>query len=218
MIIHYEDDVLIAVEKPSGLFVHPSDEDGRIDTHLVKQVREHTGGWCSPINRLDRPVSGIVLFGKNSEVIAQVQARWHDIETQKEYICLCRGTLDSAGTFDEPIKDDNGVEKAALTHYWPLWSGHKTTLCRVVIESGRKHQIRRHFTRHVHNLVGDTTYGKGPINREFRANFALHRIFLHAKGLRFNHPVTNHPIAIISKLPPELINTLVLMGHGGENL
>ncbi|MFZ9000866.1 MAG: RluA family pseudouridine synthase [Bacteriovoracaceae bacterium] len=207
--ILFQDDYYIAVEKPSGVFVHPMEKRGIEErNNLLKRVKEQTGHYLYPVNRIDRPVSGVVLFALNKEATRKMQDIWKDDETKKYYITLCKGTLDEPGEFNFALKDDNGNEKQSRTTYGPIYSFGDITLCLVQIFTGRKHQIRRHFSRRCMNLLGDTTYGKGKVNHFFRDHFGLGRIFLHSSRLEFIHPFTNEKVKIYSELSEDLRKAL----------
>lgn len=205
----FQDDHYIAVNKPSGLLVHPYKSECTDREHLMKYVKAQTGLYLYPMHRLDRPVSGIVLFALSSLAASRLQKIWSSDLVTKEYHCLVRRHLFESGVFDFELSDEAGIKKPAITRYWPLERFKDTTLVRVQIETGRQHQIRRHFSRLCRNLVGDTTYGKGVTNNYFREHFSLHRIFLHASKLIFTHPFTGEAIHIHANLPDELNSVLV---------
>lgn len=210
--ILYQDDHYLAVHKPSGLLVHRSSECADRD-NLMKQVKKQTGLFLHPLNRLDRPVSGIVLFALSSDATRALQEIWGTGSVTKEYHCLVRRHLFEPGHFDYELSDDSGVKRQALTRYWPLQRFANTTLLRVEIDTGRRHQIRRHFARCCHNLVGDTMYGKGVTNNFFRDHFNLHRIFLHASRLQFRHPFTEEIVTIECPLPPLLEDVIAKLSN-----
>ncbi len=200
----YQDDHYIVVNKPSGILVHPYKSESNERTHLMKYVKEQTGHYLYPIHRIDRPVSGIVIFALSSEAAAAIQKIWSSEKVEKEYLCLARRQIFEDGTYTFELSNDKGVKQHATTHYFPLDVFEDCTFLRVKIETGRKHQIRRHFSRRCFNLVGDTKYGKGDINRRFRKDYNLHRIFLHATKTCFEHPFTGERIEILCPLPVEL--------------
>ncbi len=211
--ILFQDDYYLAVNKPSGLFVHPTKEDAAVTETLLSIVKAMTGLYLYPLHRLDRPVSGVVLFALSSEAARLMQKNWHTSAVIKEYLCLVRRHFYQSGFFDFSLSDEDGIEKSALTHYWPLERFKDTSLMKVQIETGRRHQIRRHFSRVCHNLVGDTMYGKGKTNQFFREHFALNRIFLHAHHLSFIHPYTAQKIELTAALPDELTAVLVALSN-----
>lgn len=160
-----------------------------------------------PVNRIDKPVSGIVVFAKLPEGHRLLQENWPKDSTEKTYLTLCKGRLEFEGQFDFPLKNLNNKSlppKESLSLYYPLELFNNYTYLSVVIKTGRKHQIRRQFSRRCHNLVGDSTYGKGVINTLFRKEFGLNQIFLHAHKLSFEHPYSKKSIEILCPLPDSL--------------
>ncbi|MBT3980097.1 MAG: hypothetical protein HOE90_02025 [Bacteriovoracaceae bacterium] len=206
--ILFENSDLIAVNKPSGLLVHPYWSETNETECLMKQLRDHLGHWVYVIGRLDRPVSGIVLFGKNKESVRVIKDLWHLPSTRKSYLLLVKGIIDEPGVFELPLTDDNKVKKEAETEYWPLEKFEKATLVKAQILTGRKHQIRRHFSTGMHQIIGDTKYGKGRYNQYYRDHFDLHRIFLHAHSLRIDDASGLKLLDVECSLPQELESTL----------
>ncbi len=207
--ILFEDEHYIVVDKPSGLLIHPYKKETNERENLLKKVKEQTGHYLYPVHRLDRPVSGIVLFALTSEAGKKIKEIWHQESCVKEYTALARGYFDEdEGVMNFALTDEKGVKKEAITHYQVLKQFQKTALVKAQIKTGRHHQIRRHFSRRCHGLIGDTTHGKGRINQFFREHFNLHRIFLHANRLEFVHPYTKNKLTINCELPNDLAEVL----------
>ncbi|MFZ8932442.1 MAG: pseudouridine synthase, partial [Bacteriovoracaceae bacterium] len=179
-----------------------------VENYYKSPIIKQTNGQL-PIFRVRLPChKGNILteiFNVRKEKVYDI---WKDDETKKYYITLCKGTLDEPGEFNFALKDDNGNEKQSRTTYGPIYSFGDITLCLVQIFTGRKHQIRRHFSRRCMNLLGDTTYGKGKVNHFFRDHFGLGRIFLHSSRLEFIHPFTNEKVKIYSELSEDLRKAL----------
>ncbi len=207
--IIWRDDSVIAVNKPAGLLVHNSRWAGPKETSLRQLVARQIGQQVYPIHRLDRPTSGVLLYARTREAARL----WHDqlarSDTNKTYIALARGRLAGPMTVDHPLKIDE-VRRPALTHFLPLnyCPAEHVTLVQAMPRTGRQHQIRRHLARTAHQIIGDTTYGKGRINRYFRQTYALHRLFLHAAGLDITHPVTGQRLSLRAPLPADLLRSL----------
>lgn len=210
MEILYEDDHIIAVSKPPFLLVHRSRECTDKD-NLLKQVRNKIDRYVYPLHRLDRAVSGIVVFAKNSEDVRPFQEIWHTNKIRKYYIGLTRGLYREPGVFDFALKDENKVEKPATTKYSPLVRFKTSTLMEIEILTGRHHQIRRHFARRVHHLLGDRKYGKKKYNDYYRDNFDLQRIFLHSHKMELYLPYNDESITIKAPLANDLMVTLEKM-------
>lgn len=199
----YCDETLIAVEKPSGMLVHRSQESSDRD-FLLQRVRNEVGQHVFPVHRIDRAASGIVLFARSSDAARMLQQDWENSSTEKEYTALVLGTTPETGAVDVPLTSDKGIKQDALTSFDRLGLFGKGSLLRIRIATGRRHQIRRHMAHIKHHLIGDTTYGKGRINQWYRDNFGFSRLFLHACRLRVIHPILRVPLEVSSPLPPEL--------------
>ena len=202
--ILYQDDYFIAVNKPSGMLVHYYKECTDT-TNLMRFARDQTGYYLYPLHRLDRPVSGIVIFAIDQNAASELKKVWNSEQVEKEYLTLVRGEILEAGTFNFDLSNENKIKQTAITHYQPIeFFGDWNTLLKVKIETGRKHQIRRHFSRRCHQVIGDTAHGKGKVNRYFREHYDLNRIFLHGHSFNFVHPITKEKIFINCPLPKEL--------------
>lgn len=208
----YHDSHYIAAEKPSGLLVHPYWKETNEKECLLKELKRQTGLWLYPVHRLDRPVSGVVLFALSSEAGKRIQEIWRDGSTRKLYSALAKGAHTGTMRFDLPLGNEKKIPQEALTLARPLevFELEKTqaTLLEVEIKTGRKHQIRRHFSRCRAQLVGDRMYGKKPLNDFFKNRYGVERLFLHAKRLEFIHPYTDKIVCIESPLPPDLEQAL----------
>ena len=182
----FENDDFIAVNKPSGVIVHPwvecSDE-----TSLLYMLKEQTGKYIYPVHRLDRAVSGVIIFAYSSDAARLLKVSLEQVDTQKIYLALCMRELKKPVINEYELFNQRRTKKqSAKTGIIPLQTNGHVTLCKARIFTGRYHQIRRHFSSMGHHLVGDTKYGKGNVNRYFRAEYNLHRLFLHCSGLMFN--------------------------------
>jgi tRNA pseudouridine65 synthase len=207
--ILFQDEHYLIVNKPSGLLVHPYKKETNERDNLMKRVKEQTGLYLYPIHRLDRPASGILLFALSSEAGRKIQEIWHSDKVIKEYTALVRGQVESEGEMNFALTDpDTGKKKEAHTTYKLEKQFFKTALVKARIQTGRFHQIRRHFARRCHGLIGDTAHGKGRINQYFRDEFDLNRLFLHASYLKFTHPFSEETIEIHCHLPDELAKVL----------
>ena len=206
--ILYQDEHFVAVTKPSGLLVHPYWKETNEKKNLLKDLKAQVGQWLYPIHRLDRPVSGVVIFGLAPEPVKELQARWHDESTKKIYLALAKNAYTEICRFEFALNNEAKVAQDALTIATPLETFTDATFFEVEIKTGRKHQIRRHFSRRCSQIIGDRMYGKKPTNDFYRENLGLERIFLHAHQLSFLHPYTNERVTITSPLPEELARPL----------
>ena len=200
----FEDDDLIACDKPSGLLVHRG--IGRDDVVLVDLVREYTGDTPRPVHRLDRGTSGVTLFAKSGAVCAAVQQQFQTGEVTKVYLALVRGICPETGTIDHPVpRSEDGERVDAVTSYRRLEvfdaEPRALSLVEAMPHTGRFHQIRRHLKHIDHPIIGDANYGKGALNRAIRDRYGLDRLALHAARLELSHPVSGEMLSIEASLP-----------------
>ena len=201
-ILHRDAHILV-VDKPGGLLVHRSSESTDRDV-LLQRVREQTGKWLYPVHRLDRAASGALCFALSSDVARDLQTLFQADAVDKEYLVLVRGSTASEGESTRPLTSDKGTRQAAHTTFRKLAELSRCSLLSVRIHTGRRHQIRRHLAHLGHQVIGDTTYGKGKINRALRADYGLPRLFLHAWRLSFEHPRIDAPVHVAAPLAKDL--------------
>lgn len=217
--ILFENERVIAVEKPANVFIHPMKEDSSSkENNLLFHVRDYLNQYVYAINRLDRPVSGIVLFSKKNEDVSDLQKVWHQDTCKKKYLGMCLGEISIAGKFDSPLSRPRSslhevkkkVYQEALTLYAPLkfFENLRTTYLEIEICTGRYHQIRRHFRKAVHPLIGDRKHGKGFINKIFFEKYGLEQVFLHCNQLVYICPWSEQEINITCPLPQRLVEIL----------
>jgi 23S rRNA pseudouridine955/2504/2580 synthase len=219
----FEDDQLLAVDKPSGLAAHPG--TGITGATLVEEARAYLkvpadlppGEFRpSPAHRLDRDTSGIVLVAKTRKAMVGLTEIFTSGEsTRKTYLALAKGKLPRAeGVIDLPLSEHEQTSKSraargvnfqeALTRYRIVSSMKEATLLSLQIETGRTHQIRRHLEAVGHPVAGDRRYGDFPFNRLAKTRWGLRRMFLHAWKLELPHPVTGERLRLEAPLPAEL--------------
>ena len=206
--ILYQDDDLIVADKPPGLLVHRSRESSD-RVFLLQMLRDQVGRYLYPVHRLDRAASGAIAFALSSETARQLQASLTSPTARKEYLALVRGSAADSGEIDRPLTGANGEKKDALTRYEKLGEIYRSSLLRVRIFTGRRHQIRRHLAHLSHQLIGDTTYGKGKINRFLREEHGLPRMFLHCARLEFDHPQGGERVEVRAPLAEDLRSYLL---------
>jgi 23S rRNA pseudouridine1911/1915/1917 synthase len=225
--IIYEDNDLLVVDKPAGLIVFPegkiSGEKTLID-YLIEKKPELKSVGEQPrygvVHRLDKDTSGVLLVAKSSEALIFLQKQFKIRGVEKKYECLVEGTIkDDSGrietliarSFRDPRRQKaflkNGLNdksaREAITEYKVIKRFEAYTLLEVKIETGRRHQIRCHFSYLQHPVVGDKLYGfKNSVAPE-----GLTRQFLHAKYLKIQLP-NGETKEFTSDLPEELSNVL----------
>ena len=208
----YEDKDIIVVNKPKGLVVHPA--NGNPDGTLVNAIMaickgslSGIGGEIRPgiVHRLDKDTSGIIIIAKNDEAHINLSEQIKNREVKKTYIALVRGFVkENEATINMPIgrspKDRKKMAvvkngKNAITHIKVLERFNNYTLLQVNIETGRTHQIRVHLSEIGYPIVGDYTYSNG------KNEFGIVGQCLHAKSLKFRHPITNKEMYLEAELP-----------------
>ena len=211
----FQDEHLVAVCKPGGLLVHRTQEAPTEKRFLLQKVRDQLGGdWLYPVHRLDRACSGIVVFATSSEGAAALQSSMAADGTQKRYQALAVGRVPEAWVIDRLLTNKETRKKqtsrTAFERIRELQLGpdHFLSLVYARLGTGRRHQIRRHLAGESHFILGDTNYGKGRINRFYREEFDLPRLFLHADRLELAHPVTGDALIIQAPLPADLTDFL----------
>jgi 23S rRNA pseudouridine1911/1915/1917 synthase len=208
--IVHRDEVLLVVDKPAGLVVHPASSH-RGET-LVDQLAELAGGGPSErpgiVHRLDKDTSGLMVVARTEEAHRELSRQIKAREVKREYLALVEGALDSrTGTIDAPLGRDRrrrtrravrgAGEREARTHFEVIEQLSEDTYAHVRLETGRTHQIRVHFAAIGHPVAGDAEYGG-------RARHGLERQFLHAARLSFRHPGDGEQMSFESELPADL--------------
>ncbi len=219
--IIYQDDHLVVIDKPAGVAAHPSvgwvgpTVPGAL---LSLGIQLSTSGAAERqgiVQRLDVGTSGLMVLAKSELAYSRLKQAFRDRAVHKTYHALVQGHLDPlAGTFDAPIARHPKSEykfhvaevgKDSVTHYQTLEMLRAASLVEVILETGRTHQIRVHFSAFRHPLVGDTMYGADP---SLAAKLKLDRQWLHAVKLGFEHPVTGESVEFESAYPADLVDAL----------
>jgi len=209
--ILYRDEILVAVNKPSGISVHKGWD--RSNTVMVALVRDQLGEYVFPVHRLDRSTSGVLLFALNKEAAKSIQEAFQAEQIQKRYIALVRGIAPEYAFIDNPVPSKpKGPRVPARTECWRLDTFERYSVVAAQPKTGRLHQIRRHLKHITHPLIGDVNYGKGEHNRYFRKHFNLHRLALHALEILFPHPETGEILHIIAPPTEDILVPFQEMG------
>jgi 23S rRNA pseudouridine955/2504/2580 synthase len=203
----YEDDHLIAVNKPVGLLTQP-DHTGAPSLADLAGTLPHSGTFHpAPVNRLDRNTSGVVLIPKDYPTQKQIAAAIGAHHARKSYWAIVAGKitrgarLHSRLTKDAArniVREETGGKREAWLRYRPLCSGDAASLIAIELGSGRSHQIRVQLAGIGHPIVGDPKYGSRSHNREWAALYGLHHQLLHAR--RYTIPELSIDVAAP---PPE---------------
>jgi 23S rRNA pseudouridine955/2504/2580 synthase len=224
--ILFEDEHLIAIDKPAGVAVHGG---SGVSFGVIEQLRQARPGvkFLELVHRLDRETSGILLVAKKRSALTRLQDQFRERDTGKTYLALVGGAWPAnRKVIDEPLhkylqvdgerrvkvvaKDDpDGMRAITLVKIasklsLPLPRGEGTfTLLEVTIKTGRTHQIRVHLASQGHPIAGDDKYGDFELNKALHKQ-GLKRMYLHAWRLQFDHPASGERIEFVAALPPEL--------------
>jgi len=219
--IVYEDADLIVVDKPAGVAAHPSvgwTGPTVVGALMAKGVRISTSGAAERqgiVQRLDVGTSGLMMVAKTEVAYSRLKQTFRDRAVHKVYHAVIQGHPDPVeGTIDAPIGRHPKAEfkfavmndgKPSITHYKLLEAFASASLVEVVLETGRTHQIRVHFSAFKHPLLGDTMYGADPT---LASRMQSERQWLHAMRLSFLHPMTGEQVSFESHYTEDLAQTL----------
>lgn len=212
----YEDDDIAVIDKPRGLIVHPTnDEEISLVNFLLyrfaslSDIDETRPGI---VHRLDKDTSGLLIIAKNNEAHEKMKELFKSREIYKEYITICVGNFDDEvtlvdkGIMRDPIKkikmcaSDEG--KRAISEIHLLKQNDDCAYLKVIIKTGRTHQIRVHLAYLNHPVLGDKTYG-------YRGKIKMDGQVLHCRKVSFIHPITNNLIEIESEVPEYFKEALI---------
>ncbi|MGN0020463.1 MAG: pseudouridine synthase [Sphingobacterium hotanense] len=220
--ILYEDQDLIAINKPHGLLVHRSSIAADTSEFALQLLRDQIGKTVYPAHRLDRKTGGILLFSLNKETDSLIQQAFAYNQIKKEYLAVLRGFSPLKDSIDYPLKKDNGTLQDAITHFETLqhteidlpFGKHPTSrysLVKAMPQTGRMHQLRRHFAHILHPIIGDRPHGCNKQNKLWKETFAHDSMLLHASHLSFKQPRSGEQVEIYAKLQPEFERALTIL-------
>jgi 23S rRNA pseudouridine1911/1915/1917 synthase len=213
--VAFEDEHLLVVEKPAGVVVHPA--RGHQTGTLSQALEQRGAGGGDPwragiVHRLDRDTSGLLVVAKREDVHRELKELLAARQLRREYLALVDGRPSArTGTVDAPIGRDRrdrllmsidaAEPREARTHFEIERPLAHVTLLRIVLDTGRTHQIRVHMAAIGNPVCGDRQYGGS-------RSFGLERQFLHSARLAFVHPVTGEAVDVSSELPADLAAAL----------
>jgi 23S rRNA pseudouridine955/2504/2580 synthase len=219
----FEDDHLLAVNKPAGVAVHGG---SGVSSGVIEQLRQARpqAKFLELVHRLDKETSGLLLIAKKRSALVALQEQFRQRETGKTYAALVQGVwpgqtkvidvalhkyLDAAGERRVRTVDaDHADGRRSITLVKVAQNFPAFTLLDVTIKTGRTHQIRVHLAGEGHPIVGDDKYGDFALNKALARGEAVSgckfpRMFLHARRLRFEHPATAETLELLAPLPAE---------------
>ncbi|MEA1071308.1 RluA family pseudouridine synthase [Sphingomonas sp. LY160] len=232
LVIAYEDEHLLVVDKPAGLVVHPA--AGNRDGTLVNALLHHCGGSLSGIggvarpgivHRIDKDTSGLLVVAKHDVAHEGLARQFADHSIDRRYLAIVSDVPRLAeGSVDAPlarsphdrkkvaiVTADRG--KRAVTHWRRLKPLREAALVECRLETGRTHQVRVHMASIGHPLVGDPVYGRTrKAHRELLKSLGFHRQALHAAHLGFVHPVSKARLSFDSALPSDMQELFSALG------
>jgi tRNA pseudouridine65 synthase len=220
--ILYQDEHLIAINKPHGLLVHRSPIARDAEEFALQLLKNQINHWVNPVHRLDRKTSGILLFALNKEAEKAMQQQFSENKVQKKYLAIVRGHTPDEQEIDYPLRKENGTLQEAFTAYKTLQraelevalGAHATSrysLVEAKPTTGRMHQLRKHFSHIFHPIIGDRTHGCNKQNRMFKQTWEMDTMMLHASELSFQHPLTQMQVHIHARLQSEFLRMMELM-------
>ena len=221
--ILYQDDYIVAINKPRDLLVHKSFIASDIQEYAIQILRDQIGQYVYPVHRLDRKTSGVLLFALNKEVLKQLNDCFATRKVEKKYIAIVRGYTADEETIDYALTNDSGQLQEAKTYYQTLqrvevdiaFGKHPTSrysLVEAYPETGRQHQLRKHFKHIFHPILGSRPHGCNKQNKLWLDQFGLSAMLLHAVELTFEHPITQEVVHLTATIDEQYEKYNALLG------
>ncbi len=221
--ILYQDEHIVAINKPHGLLVHRSMIASQETEFAMQMLRNQLKKKVFLIHRLDRKTAGVLLFALNSEIAAHLSTQFEEKTTEKRYLAIVRGWFPGDVTVDYPLTNDKGKLQDAITDirclqnteldipYGPFQTS-RYSLVECYPKTGRMHQIRKHLDHLHHPIIGDRPHGCNKQNKLFRERWNMMTMLLHAENLKIKHPVTNEVLSIHAGISDEFKRMLSILG------
>lgn len=220
--IVYHDEHIIAINKPHGLLVHRSKIANDATEFALQMLRDQIGKHVSPVHRLDRKTSGLLLFAFEKEVEIAMHKQFQEGLVEKKYLAILRGYAPDELIIEYPLAKENGTMQDAITSFKTLqraeidvaFGKHLTSrysLVEAAPTTGRMHQLRRHFAHIFHPIIGDRKHGCNKQNKFFKEQFEMTTMLLHASELSFIHPVNGVQLKLSAHIHDEFERVMKLM-------
>ena len=221
----FQDDALVVVDKPCGLLVHRSGIDAQETTFLLQTLRDQLNQSLFPVHRLDKATSGLVIFALSRKAARTLSQAFERGEVTKTYEAFVRGHTPQRLHIDHALRDEvdskgrklkNGTAREARTELrtlasWtvpePVDRYPEARYSHVQLQpiTGRYRQLRRHSKHISHPILGDVRYGRGTHNRFIEERLGIRRLWLHARQVTFQHPLTDEALSISSGIPADFL-------------
>ncbi|WP_286860310.1 MULTISPECIES: pseudouridine synthase [Sphingobacterium] len=220
--ILYEDESIVAINKPHGLLVHRSSIARDTSEFALQLLRDQLGKTVYPAHRLDRKTGGVLLFSLNKETDQYLQKSFQEHQIDKKYLAVLRGFAPEEGVIDYPLKKENGTLQDAQTSFRLLAKseldipfGKFPTSRYSLVEAnpltGRMHQLRRHFAHIFYPIIGDRPHGCNKQNKFWKENYQMDTMLLHASEVTFKHPLSGETIHITAPVQSDFQKVLGIL-------
>ena len=220
--ILFQDEHLVAINKPHGLLVHRTKIADDTEEFALQLLRDQLNQTVFPAHRLDRKTSGILLFSLSKEMDQLIQNEFYTQKVSKKYLAILRGFSPEELTIDYDLTKENGTVQNAITHFKTLqhveipypqgkFESARFSLIEARPETGRFHQLRKHFAHIMHPIIGDRPHGCNKQNKWWKETFEMEKMMLHASGLEFTHPITKELISIKANPQAEFIRVCEIL-------
>lgn len=227
----YEDEWLCVINKPAQMLMHRSPIATTDTVFVLQSAREQFNRHIWPVHRLDRGTSGALILSFDEGVAQDLGRQMMAGTVKKRYCAMTRGWIEAPLLVDYPIKpvpDDyiknqNLDPQPARSIVTPCaraevpvalgrYEATRLGMQSVELLTGRRHQIRHHLKTLAHPIIGDSTYGKGPLNRAMSAYFGVDRLMLHCARLVFVHPKTGRVMDVCAPLEARMASVFDRLG------
>jgi tRNA pseudouridine65 synthase len=210
--ILYQDEVLIAVNKPVDIPIHKNDFMPADADYLTKEVGLMTGKSVFPVHRLDSKTSGVIVLAFTREIAALLSQQFEQRQVKKAYLLICKG-VPGEGVFDTPVLIKKTKKRQTAHTAYKTLSTIETGVCykqeknvqmslvRAEPQTGRWHQLRQHFAMNRTDILGDTQHGDWTLNKIMTEMTDVKRLLLHASFLELTHPVSGQKISLEARMP-----------------
>ena len=236
--ILFRDEHMVAINKPSGIFVHRSPMSPPTEPNVMRLLRDQIGQLVTPVHRLDRATSGVLLFALNTQAARDLSRQFSEHTVRKQYLAIVRGHTSDEATIDIPLKphrdgltgksrrDDEAqaavtlirtLDRCEIPHSAGRYPTSRYSLIEALPQTGRRHQIRRHLKHTSHPILGDVAHGDQRHNHLLQSLIGLNRMLLVASRLEFEHPASQAHTTIEASGGPHFKTAAEFLGLTSQN-